>query len=217
MKKLLLASTAVVVFAGGAMAEVVVGGSGRIGIVDNGTDTLFNSRIRITFAASSESDSGLAFGGSIRADNAAGGNIGTAGSVFVSGAFGKLSMGDVDGAAEAAVGNLSGVGYVGNGDLNEAIYLSNDQEVPTALYEYSASGFTVYLSMANPVAAPAAPKNNDEYAIGVKYAVDNYTVASASNRKTVQPAPSRMSSRALLLPSVARPSRRSMANRPTWT
>jgi len=182
MKNLLLASTALVAFAGAAAAEVVIAGSGRLGIVydnsivadnlirnPNGGLTrsadsgfLFSSRVRIAFTLTQETDAGVIFGGSVRADNAAKGNEGKGGSVFMSGAFGKISMGNVDGAAESAVGNVSGVGYTNLNDLNEAFYLQqgnsdlnsnreiNDFALPAALYEYSTGGFTGYVALGNP-------------------------------------------------------------------
>lgn len=178
MKQLLLASTALVAFAGAAAAEVTVSGQGRFGVVaSNGPDYVspvdgytlvdsgdvgFSSRLRVIFGMSFESDSGLTFGGTTRADNAAGANNGTAGSVFVSGDFGKLQMGDTDSAAEAAVGNISGVGYTGIGDYNETFYLmsgggdplANDQvsatALPAALYSYTTGGLTFYVGLGNP-------------------------------------------------------------------
>ncbi|MCA3450300.1 MAG: porin [Rhodobacter sp.] len=182
MKNLLLASTALVAFAGAAAAEVAISGSGRMGIVyndsivadnlirnPNGGITrsadsgfLFSSRVRIAFTLTQETDAGVTFGGSIRADNAANGSNGKAGSVFMSGAFGKISMGDVDGAAESAVGNVSGVGYTGLDDLNEAFYLQQGNSdlnsnakitefaLPAALYQYSTGGFTGYVALGNP-------------------------------------------------------------------
>ena len=72
MKKTLLASAALVMSTGIAAAEVAVTGDGRMGVQSlNGGDVAFSSRIRIVFTASGETDNGLTFGGSIRADNAA--------------------------------------------------------------------------------------------------------------------------------------------------
>jgi outer membrane protein OmpU len=185
MKNLLLASTALVAFAGAAAAEVAISGSGRMGMVyDEGprnennsyvrnpnTGLLtrtsdggfyFSSRVRVAFTLTQETDAGVTFGGSVRADNAAAGGNGEAGVVFLSGAFGKLSMGDVDGAAESAVGNISGVGYTGLNDLNDAFYLQQGNEAldsnpeatafatPAALYEYSTGGFTGYVALGDP-------------------------------------------------------------------
>ncbi|MBA4352594.1 MAG: porin, partial [Rhodobacter sp.] len=83
MKKILLATTMLVGGASIAAAEVTVSGSARMGIVSgfsdgvaaNGdeSDVVFNSRVRVIFSLSNETDSGLAFGASIRADNAVGG------------------------------------------------------------------------------------------------------------------------------------------------
>jgi outer membrane protein OmpU len=181
MKQILLASTALVAFAGAAAAEVAISGSGRMGMVydksilnDNivivnntakrtsDAGFRFDSRVRVAFTLTQETDSGVTFGGTVRADNASNGNNGKGGSVFMSGAFGKLSMGDVDGAAEAAVGNLSGVGYTGLGDFNEAFYLqqgnsdldSNEElsafALPAALYEYTTGAASFYFSIGNP-------------------------------------------------------------------
>ena len=111
MKKLLIATTALVATAGVAAAEVAVSGNGRMGVVYNGEDLNFSSRIRVVFTLSGETDGGLSFGGSFRADNAGGAANGSAGEIFISGAFGTIAMGDVVGAAEAVVGDLPEVGY----------------------------------------------------------------------------------------------------------
>lgn len=70
MKKVLLASTALIGFAGMAAAEVTLSGSGRFGIVytDDGTtsDTILSHRLRLNIDASTETDSGVKFGGRIR-------------------------------------------------------------------------------------------------------------------------------------------------------
>jgi outer membrane protein OmpU len=199
MKKVLLASTALIMSAGFAAADVSVGGDGRMGVIkgwlpgavelDPNTDEIigsvdsdltFTSRIRISFAASGETDGGLAFGGSIRADNATGGGIGNDGSVFIEGAFGKLSMGDVDGAANAAVGYVSGVGLTGLGDFNEIIYVANvGPDTPGALYEYSFGDFGFYLSADAPgsslTLASGITTDKDAWAAGVNYAFGNFT------------------------------------------
>lgn len=150
MKRILLGSTALVMAAGIAAAQPSVGGDGRMGVVStNGGDVTFSSRVRISFTASGETDNGLTFGGSIRADNASGGASGTAGSVHVAGAFGKLAMGDTDTAAKAAVGNAAGIGYAGLGDLNEIKTYLGDKATPNALWNYSIGDLTLYASADN--------------------------------------------------------------------
>jgi len=192
MKKVLLTSTALILSAGVAAAEVTVGGNGRMGVVyyeditaaGTAEEMSFSSRLRIAFAASGQTDGGLTFGGGIRADNAAAGANGLAGSVFVSGAFGKLTMGDIDSAAEKAVGDVSGVGFSGmtnngllvanngspwGGDVNETAYLTGGDD-EGALYEYSFGDVSVYASAGQP------QSGNDELSAGVKYSAGGYSV-----------------------------------------
>ena len=196
MKKILLATTVLAATTGFAAAEVTLSGDARMGIISNfdtllddpltttvdeslitESDLAFTSRARVKFTLSGSTDGGLEFGASFRADNAGAASSGDAGSVFISGAFGKLSMGDVDGAANAAVGHVSGVGLTGLGDLNESTYIGNGSGVtdPSALYEYSTGDLTIYASATNP--GPDAAKTLDAYSIAAKYALGDYTVA----------------------------------------
>jgi outer membrane protein OmpU len=62
--------------------------------------TVGKNRMRVKFAASGETDGGLAFGANFKAHESVGGSAGTHGSQYISGAFGKISMGDLDGADE---------------------------------------------------------------------------------------------------------------------
>lgn len=206
MKKVLLTTTALVAFAGAAAADAVnidVTGSGRLGLtfVDQATnpdgtsnEVNFSSRIRISFSASGETDGGLAFGGSIRADNASAGNSGSGGSVFISGGFGKLAMGDVDNAAEAAVGDLAGVGYTGAGDYNEQMYL-NSSDLPAALYSYSSGDFTVYVGVGNPGGTYSGTATAsytgtggvnvaDQVSVGGSYSFGDFTVMAGYESQT---------------------------------
>lgn len=212
MKKVLFATTALVMTAGIAAAEVTLSGDGRLGIVYDGNDDLvttndfsFNSRARVTFTLTGESDAGLSFGGSFRADQATGSKDGFQGSVFVSGTYGTLSMGDVDDAAEAAVGDLYGVGYTGLGDFNETWYINSGFDtdtlfntdlfdgsyaMPAALYEYSFGATTFYAGFGNPAGTIDLLSLRDwdgdgvndvlfldnQYSVGVKYATDTFNV-----------------------------------------
>lgn len=180
MKKLLLASTALVMTAGAAAAQVSMSGSARMGIAydggiastrdaDLGVTALtavndaklqFTSRIRVQFTMSGETDTGLAFGASIRGDQFGAGNSGntgmTGGTVFIDGEFGRLTFGDTAGAARSVVGDLYGVGLTGIGDLNEMAYLDRAFTVglgtgvnrrTSVLYSYSIDGFTFSASL----------------------------------------------------------------------
>ena len=126
------------------------------------------SRIRFGVTMTGETDSGIAFGATIRADNAGGGGTGpsavsgqTAGEVFVSGAWGTLTFGDTNAADEQHVGDAGGnLSVTGLGDLNETPYISNgggfgdnrinfasDPEArPTVRYDYNFAGLGVSVS-----------------------------------------------------------------------
>lgn len=79
MKKL-LASTALIVVAGAAAAEtgVTISGSGRFGLVHYSgagpgvSDTVLDTRLRFNIDATTETDSGVVFGGRIRLQHTAG-------------------------------------------------------------------------------------------------------------------------------------------------
>ena len=164
MKHLLATTTILALSAGFAAAEVTLSGDARMGIIGgDGVDTAFTSRARVKFSMSGETDGGIAFGASFRAHNAASAASGTAGDVYISGAFGKLSMGDVDGAAAAAVGQASGVGLTGLGDFNEIAYLTGNED-PTALYEYSTGSFAGYIS----------GNTTGDYAVGAAYTAGSF-------------------------------------------
>lgn len=198
MKKILLATTMIVGGASIAAADVTLSGSARMGVIKNFDnpatatinegDVQFTSRARVAFGLSGESDSGLSFGASFRADNAGAANTGDGGEVFISGVFGKLSMGDVDGAAQMATGHVAGVGLTGLSDLNESTFLGAGDGAtdPTALYEYSAGAFTVYLSATNPVATASGTNVTDTQAIalGAKYTFGDYAIGFGYEKQT---------------------------------
>jgi len=177
MKKLLLATSILAGTAGLAAAEVTLSGDARMGFLDDfvydddvDDDIGFTSRARVVFTFSGETDGGLSFGASFRADNSSNAASGKAGSVFLSGAFGKISMGDVDGAALAAVGHVDAVGLTDLSDLNESAFLGNgglaDDDLtdldslgeenfgltgdPSVLYEYTTGNIGLFVGVTNP-------------------------------------------------------------------
>ncbi|RYI32701.1 MAG: porin [Acetobacteraceae bacterium] len=189
MKKFLVSTAVLALSAGVASAEVTTTGTARMGIIDDFGDVgaQFSSRFRVIFTASGETDGGLAFGATVRNDQSGVGNTNNNdSSVFVSGAFGKLSMGDVDGAANAAVGQVDGVGYTGLSDLNEVTYIGtggsdfggvgptlDDPFDTSALYEYTTGSISLYVSATQwdqTVGAQAV-------SFAGKYATGNYSVS----------------------------------------
>jgi outer membrane protein OmpU len=183
MKKLLLATSAMVLTAGAAAAEVSLSGSARMGIVHysggGSSTTLFSSRVRVVFTLSGETDGGLSFGASVRHDqDDAGPGFGVApgvfngeNTVFISGAFGKLTMGDVSGAADALVGQVSGVGYGPNDDTQEINFIGTIKTA--AYYEYSSGPVTFGVGVGQ------MDLGIDTYNIGVKYSDGGYSAAIA--------------------------------------
>ena len=204
MKKVLFATSALVLSAGFASAEVALSGDGRMGIIYDGNDAQFSSRARVRFNLSGESDAGLSFGASFRVDqenynsnayrSAA---RGTAGAVWISGTYGKLSMGDVVSASERAIGDLYEVGYTDGtfgADVEEISYLTADganlDQGPNILYEYTINNISLYASASDGqdnswFTTPGA--NNDDslnassdevaWSVAGKYEAENFWVA----------------------------------------
>lgn len=198
MQKILLSTAIFAASASLASADITVSGDARMGLVNDfvasGDDpTIFTSRARLIFTLSGQTDTGLEFGASFRADSAIGAAAGTAGEVHVSGAFGKLSMGDVDGAAASAVGQAGGVGLTGLGDHNEIVFIgtggvdnivfdaNNAGSQPitadqTALYEYSSGGLSFYASInQSGFVTPVFGETLDSgYSVGAAYRAGGY-------------------------------------------
>lgn len=165
MKKVLFATSALVLSAGFASAEVAVSGDGRMGVIYDGNDAQFSSRARVKFTLTGESDAGLSFGAAFRVDqeNYSSNDLrsaarGTAGAIWISGTYGKLSMGDTVSAAEEAIGDLYEVGYTDGsfaGDPEELFFLTGDgantDQGPNILYEYTINNISLYASASDGV------------------------------------------------------------------
>jgi len=198
MKKILLATTMLVGTAGFAAAEVAMSGSASMGYKNaetalaNDQEGSINHSITLGVSMSGESDAGLSFGASF--DILANGSLTDSdgdtlsgvltndgpGSVFISGAFGKLAMGDV-GDADAQ-GGISDVGYDGIGidDLAESLDGTGSS---TVRYTYSAGAISASVS----TALSTGTANTSEAAFGVKYTGEGFYVGVgySDNDKTV--------------------------------
>lgn len=192
MKKVLFATSALVLSAGFASAEVAVSGDGRMGVIYDGNDAQFSSRARVKFTLTGESDSGLSFGAAFRVDqeNYSSNDYrsaarGTAGAIWISGTYGKLSMGDTVSAAEAAIGDLYEVGYTDGsfaGDVEELFFLTGDgnnlDQGPNILYEYTINNISLYASASDGVNREWFTTVGSEPADGVDTASTAYSVAA---------------------------------------
>jgi len=195
MKKILLATTMLIGTAGFAAAEVAMSGSASMGYKNaetalaNDQEGSINHSITLSVSMSGESDAGLSFGASF--DILANGSLTDSdgdtlsgvltndgpGSVFISGAFGKLAMGDV-GDADAQ-GGISDVGYDGIGIDNLAESLDGAGS-STVRYTYSAGAISASVSTA------LSDANASEAAFGVKYTGEGFYVGVgyADNNQT---------------------------------
>lgn len=125
MKKILFATTALVMTAGVASAEVAFSGYGRFGLAYNDTpapgvsETNITTRFRLTIDATAESDAGVEFGARVRIQQTNGGaGTGINGARFFARAGGlEVGVGNTIGAFEGMSGQypidlgLTGLGY----------------------------------------------------------------------------------------------------------
>lgn len=154
MKKVLLASTALVATSGFAAAQgVELSGSAEMGLIDTGGEVEFHTDFDVRFTLSGETDNGLTFGATIDLDEVSGGIPNTSGSdaIFISGNFGTITMGDTDGAFDFALSEVAGGtainddhtahdGYNGNSGLDGTY----DGQI--ARYDYSFGDFAFAVS-----------------------------------------------------------------------
>jgi outer membrane protein OmpU len=130
-------------------------------VVATSDTTTAANRFRISFAGSGETDGGIAYGISGRAEQSDTSNLG---SQYISGAFGKVSMGDLNGADEvAAGGGVSNVGLTGLGDNGDFAFASKDHNVG---YEFSTAGVKIAYSQDTSVTS------GSNSAFGVSYSGD---------------------------------------------
>lgn len=218
MKKILLATTAIVGFAGAATAaEIRLSGYAEMGIFDgdgdasDGTnlDTQFHTDWQVNFNFSGETDGGLTFGGraQIEESNSAANVNGTPQiddeNFFVSGAFGRVTLGETDGAFDWALSEIyGGTSLQDDHSTHAGAYwftgLDGVYDNQIARYEYSFGDFAVAVSAelddagtaavlddpATPLvneAAPAVKAGDVNWAVGGKWAsnVSGFDVAAA--------------------------------------
>ncbi|MEO1550157.1 MAG: porin [Pseudomonadota bacterium] len=168
MKNVLFATTALVAFGGAAFAgghasisdNLTLKGGAEIGLYMTDTDgaaapadgtVRFHHDMDMDITFKRTNDAGLTFGADIDLDEVSGGISNNAGphTVFISGGFGTLTMGDTDGAydknlQEIAVGSTitddpEHAGYDGNSGLDGL----NDGQVARYDYDFGAANFSI--------------------------------------------------------------------------
>lgn len=190
MKKVLLASTALVAFAGAAAAEVKIEGNAEMGVIGgDGLVTQFFQDVDIDFKMSGETDGGLTFWADVDLDEA--NSLGSTGSftdtlpysVGVSGEFGNVSLGDVDGALDWALAAQSwgNAGSIADDETAhwgwQDSYLDGSYDGQILRYDYSINGFGFAVSLEQDDNSDLELAVNEDgrdrydynWAIGVKY------------------------------------------------
>ena len=148
---------------------------------DNDTSYELHTKIDVTFTMSGQTDTGLTFGASIDLDESDGdGHDGVSGAfdnraqggeeIFISGAFGTLTMGDTDGALDWALQETDIGGSLGDAHTTHAGYNGNDfadgvSGGQIARYDHSFGDFAVALSTS--ISDDSA--DEDILAVGAKY------------------------------------------------
>ena len=172
MKKVLLTSTALFALSGAAaFAEVTLSGSAEMGVagasaeIDRADGTSgevsvpweFFQDVDVDFTLTGETDGGLAFGANVDLDEA--GNLGDEFSnqgvdIFISGAFGTVTMGDTDGAVDFVItdaGNIANPGSINDAETVHLGYngawLDGSGDGQIVRYDYSFEGFTFAASV----------------------------------------------------------------------
>lgn len=156
MKKILLATTALVATAGFAAAEVKISGSAEMGIIDGdhlGT-AQFHTDTDITFTLSGEADNGLTFGSKIKLEEAAGGiatSIEDDFAVWIAYGGATLTMGDTDGAFDWAMKEVGIGGSIADDHTTHAGFnfnsgLDGTYDGQIARFDYSYDAFSVAIS-----------------------------------------------------------------------
>jgi len=187
MKKVLFASTALVAFSGAAVADVALSGRAEMGVFDNGVEDLqFHTDIDVTFTMSGETDAGLTFGASVDLDEGGVGagavaddTVAGGATIFVSGSFGTVTMGDTDDAMDWALteaGNIGNGGSIADNETGHAGYAGDyvGTNGQVLRYDYSFGDFAFAISVDDNDAAVAPAEDSDDlgYAVGLKYNLD---------------------------------------------
>ncbi|MEM1388716.1 MAG: porin [Pseudomonadota bacterium] len=193
MKKVLFATTALVASAGIAHADghlgVAVTGGAEIGVVGGsryGDETQFFSSVDVRFSMTGETSGGLSFGATIDLDDAVdhailgfdhvdntGGQF-TDYTVFLSGNFGTVTMGDTDGAFDWALQEADiGAGSIDDSHTTHAGFSGNSgydgiYDGQVVRYDNSFGGFEFAISAEMDDAGVFDPA----FGIGARYATD---------------------------------------------
>lgn len=169
MKKVLLASTALILTAGVAAADghagIALSGSANAGLTYDeartGAEVQVFNEVNMVITGSGATDAGLEFGAFVDIDED---SVDDA-EVFISGLFGTVTVGGIDPATDGF--GIADVGFDGIGVDDPAEQFKNATAGADILYSYSASGLTF--------TASAEIGTEESYAVAVTYAAGAFS------------------------------------------
>jgi len=185
MKKVLFATTALIATAGVASADITLTGGAIMGYKDTGTAASTGAHVETDFniVASGTSDNGLTFGATLDLDGDTVDASGTAGKthsgtigdpeVYVSGAFGTVTFGDL---AVATDIGISDVGFDGIG-AEDLAKLNANQGSADMSWSYSMNGVSLFVT---------ADSVTDDTSFSIGYSANGFsaTVAQSNDNDT---------------------------------
>jgi len=212
MKKALIASTALVMTAGIAAAEVTISGYGRTGVLyqedgvrgDNTNNSVVQSRLRMNIDASTSSDAGVDFGGRIRMQWDQGDEDTTLapGYLYVTASGLRVEIGNSNTAYDSAALLYApeiGVYDRSFGDSRGAFYAYNTDGYPRAsnnlgqdmllndylgiFVSYSVGDFTARASVIDPNQVSSIDGLEKEYSVSANYTWNERLELSAAAAK----------------------------------
>ena len=174
MKRVILATTALVFAGGMASSDVAITGSAELGVSgEKDKDAKLHRDIQVSFALSGATDTGLSFGAAAALHEAADSRFSKK-SVHISGVFGTLTLGNIDGAFDNALTETGSAGSIADNETGHPGYDGNagldDKNNSAAIlrYDYTLGAITTSLSGE----FNEADSSNSTLGAGVKWSGD---------------------------------------------
>jgi len=145
MKKVLFATTALIATAGVASADITLTGGATIGFKDDGTaasNAYLHQELDFNIVASGMSDAGIGFGASMDLDED---SASADDEYYITGAFGTVTVGAVDTAADGV--GLADLGFDGIG-VDDDVEAIRNRGGADMNYAYSVNGLDIIISYA---------------------------------------------------------------------
>ena len=177
LRSSIFATTALVATAGIAAADVTLGGGAVAGLKSTGAgDAFLHYEIDIDIKAAGETDSGLSFGASLDIDEGA--TAGRDPEIFVSGAFGTVTLGEVDIATDGL--GLPDLGFDGIG-MDDDVEALRNAGATDVTYAHSIAGISLTLSY-GVGGTTGVDANEGDFGILLGYKFDAFSIEAGVAR-----------------------------------